>query len=107
MFSKLSMMTCEEQVSTKVFTGIKRIWPHRALVIDEQKGLVATCPFFVHDGTRRPVDGKPDPRLGMVLNLTMMETFAIRNGEITDVEAFPFVIVPYGTGDGWTHPDLN
>jgi hypothetical protein len=107
MFSKLSMMTCEQQVSTKVFTGIKRIWPHRALVIDEQKGLVATFPFFVHDGTRRPVDGKPDPRLGMVLNLTMMETFAIRNGEITDVEAFPFVIVPYGTGDGWTHPNLN
>jgi hypothetical protein len=105
--SRLSMMRCEEQVSSKAFVGIKRIWPHRALVVDQQKGLVAAFPFFVHDGTRRTVDGEPDDCPGMVLNLTMMETFAIHHGEITDVEAFPFVVVPYGTNDGWTHPQLD
>ncbi|MDB5662856.1 MAG: hypothetical protein JWN59_1194 [Sphingomonas bacterium] len=109
-FSRLSTMTCAEQVSSKVFTGIKRIWPHRALVVDQQKGLVATFPFFVHDGTRRKAEGemvRPASGAGMVLNLTMMETFGIRDGEIHEVEAFPFVIVPYGTSDGWTKPDLN
>lgn len=108
-FSRLSTMTCEEQVSTGIFVGMKRIWPHRALVIDEQKQLVATFPFFVHDGTKRPFQGKPAAPgpIAMVLNLTMMETFAIRNSQIKHVEAFPFVIVPYGTGDGWTHPKLH
>jgi len=108
-FSRLSTMTCEEQVSTGIFVGMKRIWPHRALVIDEQKQLVATFPFFVHDGTKRPFQGKPAAPgpIAMVLNLTMMETFAIRNNQIKHVEAFPFVIVPYGTGDGWTHPKLH
>jgi hypothetical protein len=108
-FSRLSTMTCEQQVSSGVFVGMKRIWPHRALVIDEQKQLVATFPFFVHDGTKRPFQGQPAAPgpIAMVLNLTMMETFAIRNNQIKHVEAFPFVIVPYGTGDGWTYPKLH
>ena len=106
-FIELSQMTCEEQVSLGVFNGIKRIWPRRALVIDEQKGLVATFPFFVHDGTRRPVPDSRMPRpgsaAGMVINLATMETFGIRDGKIQEVEAFPFVTVPYGTGNGWSN----
>lgn len=106
-FIKLSQMSCEEQVSLGVFNGIKRIWPHRALVVDEQKGLVATFPFFVHDGTRRPVPDSGMPRpgsaAGMVINLATMETFGIRDGEIHEVEAFPFVTIPYGTGNGWSN----
>jgi len=108
-FSKLSTMTCKQQVDSGIFSGIKRIWPHRALVIDQQKGLVATFPFFVHDGLRH-VDGQPPaPPAGggasMTTNLTTMETFAIRDGKIHDVEAFPFVLVPYGGRDGWTNAD--
>ena len=38
----------------------------------------------------------------MILILVNMETFAIRNGLIHHVEAFPFVTLPYGLGDGWT-----
>ncbi|BBC72548.1 conserved hypothetical protein [Altererythrobacter sp. B11] len=109
-FIKLSTMTCKEQVDTGVFGGIKRIWPHRALVVDEQKGLVATFPFFVHDGVRETVEGglpRPQDGAGMVLNLTTMETFGIRDGKIYEVEAFPFVTIPYGTNDGWTHADPN
>jgi len=110
-FIELSQMTCKEQVDTGVFNGMKRIWPRRVLVVDEQKGLVGTFPFFIHDGTRRPLpDGAPERPgnpIGMVLNLYTMETFGIRDGKIHEVEAFPFVEVPYGRNDGWTHPDLE
>jgi hypothetical protein len=109
-FSKLSTMTCKQQVDSGVFGGIKRIWPHRALVVDQQKGLVATFPFFVHDGVREHVEGaleRPQTGAGMVTNLTTMETFGIRDGKIYEVEAFPFVLVPYGRTDGWTNADPN
>lgn len=110
-FIELSQMTCEAQIDAGVFNGMKRIWPRRALVIDEQKGLVATFPFFVHDGTRRPLPSdapeRPGNPIGMVLNLYTMETFGIRDGLIHEVEAFPFVVLPYGTNDGWTNADPN
>ncbi|MBF8270170.1 MAG: hypothetical protein HW386_1879 [Gammaproteobacteria bacterium] len=108
MFGKLSVMTCEEQVSTRIFSGIKKIWPRRILIVDEQKGVVAAFPLFIHDGTRRPVEtvglsASPGPnRMAMLLNMVTMESFAIRNGKIMHVEAFPFVTFPYGLGNGWT-----
>ncbi|HWW64528.1 MAG TPA: hypothetical protein VNZ43_07195 [Sphingomonadaceae bacterium] len=104
-FSKLSTMTCEQQISTGIFVGVKKIWPRR-MVVDEQKGLVAVFPLFVHDGTKRPAPphslGADRPGIGMVINLVTMETFGIRGGKIHEVEAFPFVTLPYGLGDGWT-----
>ena len=110
-FIELSQKTCAEQVDAGVFNGMKRIWPRRVLVVDQQKGLVGTFPFFVHDGTRRPLpDGAPErpgSPIGMVLNLYTMETFGIRDGAIHEVEAFPFVVLPYGVRDGWTNADPN
>jgi hypothetical protein len=97
---KFSMMTCAQQVDTKTFAYMKHIRPRRVLVIDEQKGLVATFPLFIHDGTSR--NAKPDAPLGMLQNLVTMETFAVRGGLIRHVEAFPFVTLPYGLGNGWT-----
>jgi len=107
-FGRLSVMTCEEQVNTMIFSGIKKIWPRRILIVDEQKGVVATFPLFIHDGTRRTTEtvglpGMPNSnRMGMMLNMVTMESFAIRNGKIMHVEAFPFVTFPYGLGNGWT-----
>jgi len=95
-----SMLTCEEQIDSKIFSYMKHIRPRRALIIDEQKGLVATFPLFVHDGTRR--NAAPDAPPGMIQNLVTMETFAIRRGLIQHVEVFPFVTLPYGLGNGWT-----
>jgi len=97
---KFSMMTCKQQIDTKTFAYMKHIRPRRALVVDEQKGLVATFPLFVHDGTRR--GAPPDAPPGMLQNLVTMETFGIRGGLIHEVEAFPFVTIPYGLGNGWT-----
>jgi hypothetical protein len=84
---KFSMLTCREQIDTKMFAYMKRIRPRRALVVDEQKGLVATFPLFIHDGTRR--GAPPDATPGMLQNLVTMEVFAIRNGLIHHVEVFP------------------
>jgi hypothetical protein len=97
---KFSMLTCKQQIDSKTFAYMKHIRPRRALIIDEQKGLVATFPLFVHDGTRRgaPADAPP----GMLQNLVTMETFGIRGGLIHEVEVFPFVTIPYGLGNGWT-----
>jgi hypothetical protein len=103
---KFSMLTCAEQIShtnadgTKMFSYMKHIRPRRALIIDEQKQIVGTFPLFVHDGTRR--GAPPDASPGMLQNLVTMETFGIRDGLIYHVEAFPFVTIPYGLGNGWT-----
>ena len=96
---KQSMLTCAEQIDTKLFAFITRIRPRRALIVDEQKGLVAAFPMFVLDGTRR---GAPDAPPGLLQNMVTMETFAIRDGLIQHVEVFPFVSIPFGLGDGWT-----
>ena len=110
MFGKLSTMTCEEQLNTRIFSGIKKIWPRRILIVDEYTGVVAAFPLFIHDGTRRPVEtvGLPQTpggggnRLAMMTNMVTMESFAIRNGKILHVEAFPFITFAYGLGNGWT-----
>lgn len=97
---RFSMLTCAEQINEKTFAYMKHIRPRRALIIDEQKGIVGTFPLFVHDGTRR--GAPPDAPPGMLQNLVTMETFGIRDGLIHHVEAFPFVTLPYGLGNGWT-----
>lgn len=48
--SKLYMMTCSDQIDTKLFAYIHKIihkiGPRRVLIVDEQKGLVATFPLL-------------------------------------------------------------
>ena len=97
---KFSMLTCAQQIDTKTFAYIHKIRPRRVLAVDEQKGIVAAFPLFVHDGTRR--GAPPNATPGMLQNLVTMETFGIRGGRIHEVEAFPFVTIPYGLGNGWT-----
>jgi len=96
---KFSMLTCAQQIDSKTFAFMRHIRPRRVLILDEQKGLAMAFPLFVHDGTRR---GAPDAPPGMLLNLVTVETFGIRAGLIHEVEAMPFVTIPYGLGDGWT-----
>jgi len=97
---KMSMLTCSQQIDTKVFAFMKRIRPRRALILDEQKQIVGAFPLFVHDGTRRGAAADAPP--GMLQNLVTMETFSVRGGLIHHVEAAPFVTIPYGLGNGWT-----
>jgi hypothetical protein len=95
-----SMLTCAQQIDTKIFAYMKHIRPRRALILDEQKQTVGTFPLFVHDGTRR--GAAPDAPPGMLQNLVTMETFSVRGGLIHHVEAAPLVTLPYGLGNGWT-----
>ena len=45
---------------------------------------------------------KKNPKAVPPLNLVTMETFSVRGGQIHHVEAFRFVTLPYGLGNGWT-----
>ena len=97
---KMSMLTCSQQVDSKIFAFMKHIRPRHALIIDQQKGVATMFVLFVHDGTRR--GAKPDDPPGMLMNAMIVESFGIRGGKIHEVEAMPFVTIPYGLGDGWT-----
>jgi hypothetical protein len=97
---KMSLLTCAQQIDTKIFAFMKRIRPRRAMILDEQKQIVGAFPLFVHDGTRR--GAAPDAPPGMLQNLVTMETFSVRGGLIHHVEAAPFVTIPYGLGNGCT-----
>ncbi len=96
---KFSMLTCSQQIDSKIFAYMKHIRPRRIL-IDQQKGIATVFALFVHDGTRR--GAPPDAPPGMLMNAMIVETFGIRGGKIHEVEAMPFVTIPYGLGDGWT-----
>ena len=97
---KTSMLTCAQQIDKKLFSYMKHIRPRHALIIDQQKGVATIFCLFVHDGTRR--GAAPDAPPGMLMNAMIVESFGIRGGKIHEVEAMPFVTVPYGLGDGWT-----
>ncbi len=97
---KFSMLTCAQQIDSKIFAYMKHIRPRHALIIDQQKGVATMFVLFVHDGTRR--GAAPDAPPGMLMNAMIVESFGIRGGKIHEVEAMPFVTIPYGLGDGWT-----
>jgi hypothetical protein len=97
---RFSVLTCSQQVDSKIFAYMKHIRPRRADILDEQKQIVATFPLFIHDGTRRGAAADAPP--GMLQNLVTMETFSVRGGLIHHVEAAPFVTIRYGLGNGWT-----
>ena len=96
----MSMLTCSQQVDSKIFAFMKHIRPRHAVIIDEQKGVASMFVLFVLDGTRR--GAAPDAQPGMLQNAMIVESFGIRGGKIHEVEAMPFVTIPYGLGDGWT-----
>ena len=97
---KTSMLTCAQQIDNKLFSFMKHIRPRHALIIDQQKSVATMFVLFVHDGTRR--GAKPNDPPGMLMNAMIVESFGIRGGKIHEVEAMPFVTIPYGLGDGWT-----
>lgn len=97
---RFSMLICQQQIDSKIFAYMKHIRPRHAAIIDEQKGVATMFVLFVHDGTRRGAPPEAPP--GMLMNAMIVESFGIRGGKIHEVEAMPFVTIPYGLGDGWT-----
>ena len=97
---RFSMLTCAQQIDSKIFAYMKHIRPRHAIMIDQEKGVATIFCLFVHDGTRRGAASDAPP--GMLMNAMIVESFGIRGGKIHEVEAMPFVTIPYGLGDGWT-----
>ena len=63
---RFSMLTCSQQIDSKIFSFMKHIRPRHAVIIDQQKGVATMFVLFVHDGTRR--GAKPDDPPGMLMN---------------------------------------
>ena len=97
---RFSMLTCSAQIDSKIFAYMKHIRPRHAVILDQQKGVATMFVLFVLDGTRRGAAADAPP--GMLTNAMIVESFGIRGGKIHEVEAAPFVTIPYGLGDGWT-----
>jgi hypothetical protein len=104
--AKLSTLGCRANINTHVLSYITKIEPRRLIVIDEEKGLVFGFPMFVHRGAVRSVKIVGVPGVdsmslgGGASTLQAAEIFAIRNGQIHEIEAMGYFL-PYGSKTGW------
>jgi hypothetical protein len=93
---------CKDQLNTKFFSFIRKIYPRRFMVIDEERGLVFGFFLFHVPGTVKTVEmpghgtiAVPAPDLAPN-TIDAGELFKIRNGKIRKVEAVQ-INVPFGT----------
>jgi hypothetical protein len=93
---------CKEQLDTGFFSFVKKIYPRRLTVIDEERGLVFGSFLFLIPGTVKSVNvpgqgtvPMPDSNLSP-FTLDVTELFKIRGGKIQRVEALQ-ARLPYGT----------
>jgi hypothetical protein len=92
---------CSNQLDTQVFNYIRKIYPRRFLVVDEERGLVFGFFMFNHPGNilwvNVPGEGKHDMPAAAKrpFSVDVAEGFAIRNGKIRKVEAL-MTALPYG-----------
>jgi hypothetical protein len=92
---------CSNQLDTQVFNYIRKIYPRRFLVVDEERGLVFGFFMFNHPGNilwvNVPGEGKHDMPASAKrpFSVDVAEGFAIRNGKIRKVEAL-MTALPYG-----------
>lgn len=102
----MSVLNCMQQIDSGLFADLWKVWPRRPIVVDEEKGLVATFPMFIQNGDVRtsPLKGYPGvDRLPNPLPFTTqwLEIFKIHSGQIHEIEAPVFVPLNFGTGNGW------
>jgi hypothetical protein len=92
---------CSNQLDTQVFNYIRKIYPRRFLVVDEERGLVFGFFMFNHPGNILWVNVPGEGRHEMPaaakrpFSVDVAEGFAIRNGKIRKVEAL-MTALPYG-----------
>jgi len=93
---------CKDQINTKFFSFVRKIYPRRFMVVDEERGLVFGLLLFHIPGTVTSVDIPGHGSVAMPLayqaptTLDVAELYKIRNGRIRKVEALQ-TNVPYGT----------
>jgi len=92
---------CSNQLDTQVFNYIRKIYPRRFLVVDQERGLVFGFFMFNHPGNilwvNVPGEGKHDMPAAAKrpFSVDVAEAFAIRSGKIRKVEAL-MTALPYG-----------
>jgi hypothetical protein len=93
---------CKDQINTKFFSFVRRIYPRRFAVIDEERGVVFGLFLFHIPGTVTSVDIAGHGSVAIPLpyqaptTLDIAELYKIKNGKILKVEALQ-TNVPYGT----------
>jgi hypothetical protein len=93
---------CKDQLDTKFFSFVHKIYPRRFMVIDEERGLVLGWLLFHIPGTVISVDIPGHGPVAIPLpyqaptTLDVAELYKIKNGKIRKVEALQ-TNVPYGT----------
>ena len=93
---------CKEQLNTRFFSFVHKIYPRRFMVIDEERGLVLGWFLFHIPGTVTAVDVPGHGSVAIPLpyqaptTLDIAELYKIKNGKIRKVEALQ-TNVPYGT----------
>ena len=98
----LLALGCKDQLDTGYFSFIRKVFPRRFLVIDQERGLVFGSFLFQIPGTVKSVDVPGhgtipmDPGNLSPYTLDVVELFKIAGGKIKRVEALQ-ARVPYGT----------
>lgn len=93
---------CKDQLNTRFFSFVRKIYPRRFLVVDEERGIVFGLFLFHIPGTVTSVDVPGHGSIAIPLpyqaptTLDIAELYKIRNGKIWKVEALQ-TNVPYGT----------
>jgi hypothetical protein len=93
---------CKEQLDTGFFSFIRKVYPRRFLVVDEERGLVFGSFLFQVPGTVKSIQVPGQGTIPMAptnlspYTLDVMELFKIGSGKIKKVEALQ-ARLPYGT----------
>lgn len=97
---------CREQIDSGAFADLQKVHPRRPIVVDTEKGLVATFPMFIQNGDVRPsklvgypgLDELPAP---LPFTTQWIEIFKIHSSGIHEIEAPVMLPLYYGASNGW------
>ncbi|MEO5922405.1 MAG: hypothetical protein ABIR70_01115 [Bryobacteraceae bacterium] len=98
---KTSGVSCSDQLDTKVFDYIQKIYPRRFLVVDEERQLVFGFFMFNHPGdilwTKNPDGSRRDQSAAATrpFAVDVAELFRIKDKQIRKIDAL-MVSLPYG-----------
>ena len=94
---------CTEQFRLGYYRFDDRLRSRRALVIDEERGLIMMAAFIDHSGridAYTLTDGRTISSKYRPHSYVLLETFKVRGGRIADIEAV-FTTVPYRMPSPW------
>jgi len=104
--SPLGTLSCEAQLSTKIFTYIQSVHPRRFPIVDIERGLVLAIVRFNHPGTQQTVEVPGHGKMAMGRysqwpnSTEIAELFKIKNRKIQEITAV-IVTQTYKAPTGW------